>query len=122
LVERLVYEGDLAWSVEDALRSVRKQLTPHLPPQPFRPNRQKIRYSDTNYLLLTAIIEAVSGQPLHRVYEERLFQPLKLQNTWLPATLPAALTHIRAGGALGRGPALADPSGDAFPPGYVQHG
>jgi CubicO group peptidase (beta-lactamase class C family) len=34
-------------------------------------------------MLLVAIIEAVTGQPLHQVHEELLFRPLDLRHTWL---------------------------------------
>jgi D-alanyl-D-alanine carboxypeptidase len=40
-------------------------------------------YSDTNYQLLGKVIEAVSGKPLHVFYEDFLFRPLGLGNTWL---------------------------------------
>jgi D-alanyl-D-alanine carboxypeptidase len=96
LVERIT-EGDFAWSPEEALGMVRERLTPHFPPQPGDARRQKVRYSDTNYLLLRVLIEAVTGQPLHAVFEARLFRPLEFQRTWVfgysaPAspTLPPA--------------------------------
>lgn len=84
LVERLVEEGDFAWSVEEALETVRGQMTPHFPPPPADAPRPKLRYCDTNYLLLIAVIETVAGRPLHTVYEEMLFRPLNLRRTWLP--------------------------------------
>jgi D-alanyl-D-alanine carboxypeptidase len=40
-------------------------------------------YSDTGYLLAGLIIEEISGRPLHEVYQERLFTPLGLDDTWL---------------------------------------
>lgn len=40
-------------------------------------------YSDTGYVLAGLIIEAVTGEPLHQVYQERLFTPLGLDDTWL---------------------------------------
>ncbi|MGD2217538.1 MAG: serine hydrolase domain-containing protein, partial [Gemmatimonadales bacterium] len=78
LVERLIDEGDLSLSTDDLFHIVRDQLTPHFPPQPMEAKRQKVRYCDTNYILLIAIIEAVTGQPLHEVYEGFLFRPLDL--------------------------------------------
>jgi D-alanyl-D-alanine carboxypeptidase len=84
LMERLFREGDMAWSVEDLAHRVRTELVPHFAPQPLDAGRQKVRYSDTNYQLLIAILEAVTGQPLHRVYDELLFRPLELRHTWLP--------------------------------------
>lgn len=49
LMERLFYEGDMAWTIDDLLGIVRDELTPHFPPQPVDAKRQKARYSDTNY-------------------------------------------------------------------------
>ncbi len=83
IVERLIHEGDLSLSIDDLFHIVRDQLTPHFPPQPMEAKRQKVRYCDTNYMLLVAIIEAVTGQRLHQVHEELLFRPLALQHTWL---------------------------------------
>jgi D-alanyl-D-alanine carboxypeptidase len=42
-------------------------------------------YADTNYDLLGLIVEEASGQALHEVMTERIFQPLGLQNTWMHA-------------------------------------
>jgi CubicO group peptidase (beta-lactamase class C family) len=83
LMERLFHEGDRAWTIDDLLHIVRDQLTPHFPPQPMDLKRQKVRYSDTNYQLLIAIIESLTTQPLHQVFEELLFRPLDLRCTYL---------------------------------------
>lgn len=40
-------------------------------------------YSSTNYLLVGKAIEAATGQPLHAVYRERVFEPLDMTDTWL---------------------------------------
>lgn len=82
LVERVLHDGDLALGIEDVTSIVRDQLRPHFPPQDLSAKRQKIRYSDTNYMLLIAVIEAVTGQPLHQVHEQLLFRPLKLRHTY----------------------------------------
>jgi CubicO group peptidase (beta-lactamase class C family) len=83
LVERLIQEGDRSLSIAEVLHMVRDQLAPHFPPQPMETTRQKVRYCDTNYMLLAAIIESVTGQLLHQVHEELLFRPLELRHTWL---------------------------------------
>jgi D-alanyl-D-alanine carboxypeptidase len=83
LVERVLHDGDLALGIEDVTTIVRDQLKPHFPPQDLSAKRQKVRYSDTNYMLLIAIIEAVSGQPLHQVHEQLLFRPLNLRHTYM---------------------------------------
>lgn len=58
-----------------------KELRPHFAP---RPSLRKAFYSDMNFDLLGEIIERVTGQPLDKVYEERIFQPLGLARTYLP--------------------------------------
>jgi CubicO group peptidase (beta-lactamase class C family) len=61
---------------------VRERLSPHFPPQQLNANPPRIRYSDTNYQLLIAVIETVTAQPLHQVFERELFQPLNLHQTF----------------------------------------
>jgi D-alanyl-D-alanine carboxypeptidase len=82
IIEMLVENGDRSWNIEDFLTRVREELTPHFPPQSFNVPRQKVRYSDTNYLLLIAIIEAVYERPLHEVFAELLFHPLEMRHTF----------------------------------------
>lgn len=48
----------------------------------FAPGRG-FHYSDTNYLLLAVLIEALTGQPFHQALEERILQPLGLEDTYL---------------------------------------
>jgi D-alanyl-D-alanine carboxypeptidase len=54
-------------------------------------------YSNTNYALLGLIIEKVGGKPLGQSMHDRLFEPLHLKNTALPAsavnTLPDPYSH-----------------------------
>ncbi|NTU78578.1 MAG: beta-lactamase family protein [Chloroflexales bacterium] len=99
-----------AWSPEELIARARDELQPH-----FAPNATQAYYSDTNYLLLGKIIEAVTGKPLQDVYAELFFQPLGLTHTWLsaraqpqdaPAAAPAEvfsndtdITRMRAGGS-----------------------
>jgi CubicO group peptidase (beta-lactamase class C family) len=77
----------------------------------------KVYYSDTNYQLLSAVIEAVSKQPLADVFRARIFAPLELTNTYLydcnqpgdvlplyhqaqRLDLPLALTSERGAGGI----------------------
>jgi D-alanyl-D-alanine carboxypeptidase len=54
-------------------------------------------YNNTNYALLGLIIERVGGKPLAQAMQDRLFGPLGLQHTVLPAstvnTLPDPYSH-----------------------------
>jgi D-alanyl-D-alanine carboxypeptidase len=64
---------------------------------PNFPPGTAFEYSNTNYALLGVIIERVDGKQLARAMQDRLFGPLRMQNTALPAsnvnTLPAPYSH-----------------------------
>jgi CubicO group peptidase (beta-lactamase class C family) len=83
MFERVVAEGDFPIGFDDLINFTRTQLSPHFPPQPMDARRQKVRYSDTNFMLLIGMIESVTGRPLHDVYDEFFFEPLELRHTWL---------------------------------------
>lgn len=83
LMERLFTDGDLAFTVEDLMNIVRNDLVPHFPPQPLNAPHQRARYSDTNYQLLIAVIESVTGGPVFRAFEDMLFAPLGMQHTFM---------------------------------------
>ncbi len=65
-------------------------------PSSFAPNAE-YAYCNTNYALLGVIIEQVGGQPLAEAMHDRLFGPLGLKHTFLPAanvnTLPKPYSH-----------------------------
>jgi D-alanyl-D-alanine carboxypeptidase len=65
------------------------------PPQ-FAPDAS-YEYSNTNYALLGLIAEKVGGRPLAQQFQDRLFGPLDLGQTSLPAvddtTIPAPASH-----------------------------
>jgi D-alanyl-D-alanine carboxypeptidase len=65
------------------------------PPQ-FPPDAE-YEYSNTNYALLGLIAEKVGGRPLAQQFQDRLFGPVGLTQTSLPATddtsLPAPYSH-----------------------------
>jgi CubicO group peptidase (beta-lactamase class C family) len=90
--------GDRAISLDDIMAIVR-EIPPHFAPQEPRAARPRIRYSDTNFILLCAIIESVTGAPLPQVHQRMLFQPLGMTCTWFagrsspvaPVEAPAAL-------------------------------
>ena len=65
----------------EVLRVVREELKPHFPPQRLDGSRVRAKYADTNYQLLGAIVEVVTGRQLHEVFDEMLFGPLGLDHT-----------------------------------------
>lgn len=82
LVDSILEKGDRAFTIEEVAAYVRDHLQPHFPSQDLSGKRPKLRYSDTNYMLLIAIIEAVTGQPLHEVHQRMLYEPLGLEQTY----------------------------------------
>ncbi len=64
-------------------------------------------YSNTNYVLLGALIEAVTGQPYHQRLRQRLLEPLALADTFLDdfETLPGGTVtgHLLGADATGVG-------------------
>lgn len=65
------------WTVEETINRTKNHLTPN-----DRPGKS-VLYSDTNYQLLGKIIENVSEKELYQVYQEYIFTPLELENTYL---------------------------------------
>lgn len=59
------------------------------------PVGENVDYSNTNYILLGQLIEAVTGKPFYEVFQEQLFQPLGLEYTQFAATdpVPDAIIH-----------------------------
>jgi CubicO group peptidase (beta-lactamase class C family) len=65
-------------------------------PAQFAPDAE-YEYSNTNYALLGLVAEKVGGQPLAQQFQERLFGPVGLEQTSLPAAddtaIPAPYSH-----------------------------
>jgi D-alanyl-D-alanine carboxypeptidase len=65
-------------------------------PPNFAPGAE-YEYNNTNYALLGLVVEKVDGKPLAQAMQDRLFGPLGLQHTLLPAstvnTLPEPYSH-----------------------------
>jgi D-alanyl-D-alanine carboxypeptidase len=108
VVDALLRDGDRAVSVEEIVGHVRERLTPHFPPQPAGAARARIRYSDTNFVLLAQVVRAVAAAPLHEALAALLLRPLGLRGTWVahdppagvPAGVPAPAALFAGGRAL----------------------
>jgi CubicO group peptidase (beta-lactamase class C family) len=77
LFEMFLEEPQRSWTVDETIERAQKDLKPNFPPG------TAASYSDTNFQLLGKVIEAVTGKPLHIVFEEFFFHPLGLKHTWL---------------------------------------
>ncbi|WP_319450597.1 MULTISPECIES: serine hydrolase domain-containing protein [unclassified Mycobacterium] len=87
-----------AWTPQEVLAIAFRH-----PPQ-FAPDAE-YDYSNTNYALLGLVAENVCGQPLARQFQDRLFGPVGLKQTSLPAigdtALPSPYSHgYMHGGSL----------------------
>lgn len=78
-VKRRVIIEDLHYTFEDMMART-KQMQPHFPPT----NPKRAHYADVNYELLGRIIENITQTPLEQVFKQLIFDPLELQNTYLP--------------------------------------
>jgi CubicO group peptidase (beta-lactamase class C family) len=79
------------WTPQEVL-SIASKYPPYFPPG------TAFHYSNTNYALLGLIAEERErGKPLARIFQDRLFRPLGMHDTALPAstsnTLPDPYSH-----------------------------
>lgn len=71
--------GGPGWTTGEAIAIAKAEMKPHFPPG--SPGRAF--YSDTNYQLLGAIIEAMTGDTYAAALEAGIFAPLGLSRTYL---------------------------------------
>ena len=90
LFDLVLAEGDHSWQIEESIKIVINHGKPLFPPQPLKATAKKARYSDTNFQLLIAVIEAVTSQRIDKVFEEMFYRPLNLMNTFHPGSKPLA--------------------------------
>ncbi len=87
-------QADFAWTFDDVLRITRDELTPKFAPS----TPGKAFYSDTNYQLLGAVVEAITGSSYEDALRQRILAPLALADTY-PFTLDA-LDHYESVSAM----------------------
>jgi CubicO group peptidase (beta-lactamase class C family) len=68
---------DRAWPTEKVIQAV-KQMEPHFPPG----TSGKAKYSDTNFQILSLVIEHIAGKPINIILEE-LFRELNMISTYV---------------------------------------
>ncbi len=75
----------------DELLAIAFKRPPNAPPDTV------FEYNNTNYALLGLVIEKVDGRPLAAAMQDRLFEPLGMESTLLPAatsnTIPKPFSH-----------------------------
>jgi D-alanyl-D-alanine carboxypeptidase len=93
LTESLDHDPTRVWTPQELLAIAFKG------PSLFAP-RAQYNYCNTNYVLLGLIIERVEGKPLARVFQDRLFGPLGMKATSLPASTSNAIPEPYSHGYL----------------------
>jgi CubicO group peptidase (beta-lactamase class C family) len=84
LVDEVLEYGDREWDIHDMVHRIRTDMKPYFVPSPLDAAKPKLRYSDTNFRMLVAIVEHVTGTDMTEAYRTHLYAPLGLTNTWLP--------------------------------------
>jgi D-alanyl-D-alanine carboxypeptidase len=74
-----VLAQDRLWTFADVMADVKQHFAPHFPPS--TPGRAF--YSDTNYQLLGALVESVTGTSFAELLRSRIARPLGLEETYV---------------------------------------
>src|ERR1051326_4490252 len=53
-------------------------------PDAYFPPGKKFEYCNTNYCLLSYLVERISGQPFPQFMKENIFDPLGMEHSWIP--------------------------------------
>lgn len=77
LMELIIDDPDLLFTPEELIAFTRDNQEPVVKPG------QQFHYSDTGYILLGLILEAIEGKPYSDILEERIFEPLDMKNSYL---------------------------------------
>jgi D-alanyl-D-alanine carboxypeptidase len=93
LAESLDHDPDRVWTM-DELHHMAFKRPPH-----FAPGTE-FEYNNTNYLLLGLVAEKIEGQPLARIFQDRLFGPLGMRSSVLPVSTSNAIPEPYSHGYL----------------------
>ncbi len=96
IIDEILEGDDKAWTTNDVLQIVRKAQKPLFEPQPLTNSNYRVRYSDTNFQILIAIIETITHQSIEVAFEDYLFKPLNLTNTFHPGSTPLTVSKPAA--------------------------
>jgi len=111
-----VVKHDFGWTFDDVLRITKEEMSPKFAPS----TPGKAFYSDTNYQLLGAVIEAVTGITYEQALQQRILNRLGLKDTYpfitetvgkynsvaamlygtTSITIPLAMASVRADGGI----------------------
>lgn len=78
VAELMLEFPDRSWTPDDLLDFHRKNLVPVGSPG------EKFHYSDSGFVLLGMVIEKITGQPFHQALSEQIFNPLGMDDSFMP--------------------------------------
>ena len=85
---RLRAEPGRAWRPAELVDHAAAYGTPRFPPG------RGFEYCDTGYVVAGILVEHATGQPLHQVYRELVFDPAGMDSTWLEGHEPARTPEV----------------------------
>jgi D-alanyl-D-alanine carboxypeptidase len=85
---RLRAEPGRAWRPAELVDHAAAYGTPRFPPG------LGFEYCDTGYVVAGILVEQATGQPLHEVYRELVFDPAGMDSTWLEGHEPARAPEV----------------------------
>jgi D-alanyl-D-alanine carboxypeptidase len=85
---RLRAEPGRAWRPAELVDHAAAYGTPRFPPG------RGFEYCDTGYVVAGILVEQVTGQPLHQVYRELVFDPAGMGSTWLEGHEPTRAPEV----------------------------
>ncbi|MUU77684.1 serine hydrolase domain-containing protein [Winogradskyella endarachnes] len=77
IINQLLMNRNKLWSAEALIQFSKEKMTPHFIPG------EGYHYTDTGYVLLALIIENVSGLSLNEFFSQHIFQPLKMNSSYV---------------------------------------
>lgn len=83
-VDEIIEGEDRSWSIVEVLGIIRRVKGSGFAPRDLNSEKFGVSYSDTNFQILIALIEAVTGKGIAVVFRELLFDPLNLNSSFHP--------------------------------------
>ncbi|WP_138434230.1 serine hydrolase domain-containing protein [Winogradskyella algicola] len=77
IINQLLVNPNKTWSAEELIQFSKEKMTPYFVPG------EGYHYTDTEYVLLALIIENVSGLSLDEFLMQHIFQPLKMNSSYI---------------------------------------
>ena len=77
IINQLLIDTSKSWSAQEMVEFAKQKMKPH-----FAPGKG-YHYTDTEYVLLALIVENVSGLSLDKFFKQYMFQPLKMNSSYI---------------------------------------